>query len=183
VFAGQGLQAAQVSVPSSTAHLDRKSDDPIGEQTAPIHKEVHHVGVIGVLRSAQSCLHHGKPGLHEHDQEACDQGPGEVDADFVLANLVGYVAQCEAGLGIPTGTSLTVPVMVPPGSPAACVAVVGALVAASFSSAADGGGAASARATTLAPANSTIAMAQIQNAKRAFLIYSAPGLNVIGVGG
>src|SRR5712691_4722260 len=61
----------------------------------------------------------------------------------------------------PTGTSLMVPVVVAPGSPAACVAVVGALAAVYFSSAADGGVAASARATVLTPDNNTTAMAQI----------------------
>ena len=60
-------------------------------------------------------------------------------------------------LGSATGTSLTVPVSTPPGSPLARVLVVGAAASAVFSSAADAEGAASARATIAAPAIRNIA--------------------------
>ena len=126
--------------------------------------------MVGVFDAAQTRLNHGEAGLHEHDQEARDQRPHKVDGDLVLAHLVGDVAQREARLGVATGTSLTVPVMVPPGSPLARVAVVGAFDRASFNSAADAEGAASARATVAAPAVSKIARAQVQVAMRAILI-------------
>src|ERR1700756_4516538 len=77
-------------------------------------------------------------------------------------------------LASPTGTSLTVPVSAPPGSPFASVAVVGALDKASFSSAADAEGGASARATIPAQAVNTTARVQIQDAMRAILMDSAP---------
>ena len=36
-------------------------------------------------------LHDGEAGLHEHDEEAGDQRPDEVDGDLVLADLVDDV--------------------------------------------------------------------------------------------
>ena len=44
-----------------------------------------------------------KPGLHEHDQEAGDQRPDEVDGDLVLADLVDHVGDGQAFLGVGYG--------------------------------------------------------------------------------
>ena len=93
VFAGQWLQASEIAVARGAAHLDRKADEPVGEEAAPIHEEIHHVGVVRVLHAAEPCLHHRETGLHEHHEEAANQRPGEVDADLVLADLVGDVGQ------------------------------------------------------------------------------------------
>ena len=103
MLAGQRLQAAQVAVSGRAAHLNGEADDPVGEQPARIHEEVHHVGVVGVFDATEARLDHGESGLHEHDQEAGDQGPGKVDADLVLADLVGNIAQGEADLGVGDG--------------------------------------------------------------------------------
>ena len=103
LFADQRLQSAEISVSGRAAHLDGEADDPVGKQAASIHEEVHHVGVIGVLDSTQTRFNHGESGLHEHNQEAANQRPGKVDADLVLANLVGNIAKRQAGLGIRDG--------------------------------------------------------------------------------
>ena len=103
MFADQRLQAAQVTVSGRAAHLDAEADDPVSEQAARVHEEVHHVGVVGILHSAQTSFNHRESGLHEHDQEARDQGPGEVDADLVLTNLVGYIGQRYSDFGVGRG--------------------------------------------------------------------------------
>ena len=87
-------------LPGGAAHLDGEADNPVREQPTRVHEEVHHVGVVCVLHAAQTRFDHGESGLHEHDQKASDQGPDEVDRDLVLADLVGNIAQCEAGFGV-----------------------------------------------------------------------------------
>ena len=133
VLAVERLQAAEIAVARRTAHLNGKADEPVCEEAARIHDEVHHVGVVGILHAAQPRLYHGEARLHEHDQEAADQRPGEVDADLVLPNLIGDIGDRNADLRIAAGTSLMVPVRVPPGSPCCNVAVVGAAAAAALS--------------------------------------------------
>jgi hypothetical protein len=59
--------------------------------------------VVGVLGPAKTRLHNRKACLHEHDQEARDQCPGEVDGDLVLANLVEDVRDRQTFLGIANG--------------------------------------------------------------------------------
>ena len=90
-------------LPGRAAHLDSEADNPVREQTASVYEEIHHVGVVGVLHAAKPRLDHGEASLHEHDQEAGDQRPDEVDGDLVLADLVGHVADGEASLGIGHG--------------------------------------------------------------------------------
>ena len=41
--------------------------------------------------------------MHERGQEACDQRPDKVDRDLVLADLVAYVTESQAGLRIAHG--------------------------------------------------------------------------------
>ena len=99
----QRLQPAQISVAGGAAHLDGEADNPVGEQPARIDEEVHHVGVVGVFHATEPGFNHGETGLHEHDQKAGDQRPDKVDGDLVLADLVGNIAQGEAGLGVADG--------------------------------------------------------------------------------
>ena len=91
VLGVQGRRAAQVGHAADAAHLDREADQPVRQHADAVHHEIHHHGVIGVLGAAQARLDDGKPGLHEHDQEAADQCPGEVDGDLVLADLVCHI--------------------------------------------------------------------------------------------
>ena len=56
---------------------------PIG-----VDHEVHAHGVRGVLRAGEAGLDHREAGLHEHDEEAADQRPHEVDGDLVVADGV-----------------------------------------------------------------------------------------------
>ena len=44
-----------------------------------------------------------KAGLHKHDQKARDQGPGEIDTDLVLPNLIGNICNSNADLRIRGG--------------------------------------------------------------------------------
>src|SRR4051812_27081470 len=69
-------------------HLDRKSAYPVSEQAEAVDHEIHHHGVIGILRATKAGFNDCKPGLHEHDQKSSDQCPNEVDRDSVLTNLV-----------------------------------------------------------------------------------------------
>jgi hypothetical protein len=46
--------------------------DPEAESAERVDHKVHGRSVGGVFRPAQTRLHKHKPGLHEHDQEACD---------------------------------------------------------------------------------------------------------------
>ena len=89
-------RVAQIGYRADAAHLNREADQPVGQHADAVHHEVHHHGVVGVLRAAQTGLDDGESGLHEHDQEAGDQGPDEVDGDLVLADLIGDVADGEA---------------------------------------------------------------------------------------
>ena len=81
---------------------------------------------LAFFTAAEARFHHREARLHEHDQEARDQRPYEVDGDFVLPHLVGNVGQRHALVESAAGTSLMVPVIVPPGSPLARSAVAGA---------------------------------------------------------
>ena len=92
VLGVQGRRSAQVADAADAAHLDAEADQPVGQHAHAVHHEVHHHGVVGVLGAAEARLHDGKAGLHEHDQEARNQGPDEVDRDLVLADLVHQVA-------------------------------------------------------------------------------------------
>jgi len=56
-----------------------------------------------------------RSGLHEHNQEAGDQGPDKVDGDLVLAYLIDDIADGRALLASVTVTSLAVPVSEPSG--------------------------------------------------------------------
>ncbi len=83
--------AHRVAVAGCSAHLYGETDQPIRQQTAAVHEEIHHVGVVGVLDAAEARLDHGESGLHEHDQEASDQRPDEVNGNFVLSDLIGSI--------------------------------------------------------------------------------------------
>ena len=93
---GQRRGAAQVTDSAYATHLNGKADQPVGQHAHAVHHEVHHHGVIGVLGAAEASFHDGETGLHEHDQEAGDQRPHEVDGDLVLPDLVDDVADREA---------------------------------------------------------------------------------------
>ena len=54
----------------------------------------------GVLRAAQARLHQRESRLHEHDQEAGDQGPHEVDRDAVVADGVRQFHRQRLDLGL-----------------------------------------------------------------------------------
>ena len=96
----QGLQAAEVAVSCSPTHLYGEADQPVRQQTTAVHEEIHHIGVVRVLHSAQTRLNHGESGLHEHDQEAANQCPGKVNPDLVLPHLVGDIARSESSFGV-----------------------------------------------------------------------------------
>jgi len=130
----KGWSPPRVAVTGCPAHLYGEPEDPVREQTACIHEEVHHVRVVGVLHAAQAGLDHGEARLHEHDEKAADEGPDEIDRDLVLTDLVRHIWERYTNFESAAGTSLMVPVIVPPGSPLAKSAVAGALPAASFSS-------------------------------------------------
>ena len=100
VFAAEHRRAAQGAQRSHAAHLNGEADQPVGQQTGAIDHEVHHHGVVGVLGPAQARFDRREPGLHEHDQEAGDQGPHEVDGDPVLADLVQSVLDGDALLAV-----------------------------------------------------------------------------------
>ena len=100
VLGAERRRAAQVGDRADAAFLYGKADQPVGEHAGAVHHEVHHHGVVGVLRAAQAGLDDGEPGLHEHDEEAGDQRPHEVDGDLVLADLVDDVGKRQALLRV-----------------------------------------------------------------------------------
>ncbi len=100
MLGSEGVQAAEVRVAGRRTHLDCETYDPVGEEPAGVHKEVHHVRVIRILYPGKSRFHHREARLHEHDQEAADQRPNEVGGDLVLADLVSHIRKCDANLGI-----------------------------------------------------------------------------------
>ena len=55
---------------------------------------------LAFLARHKSGFNDGEPGLHEHDQETCDQRPGEVDTNAVLAYLIYEIGQRDAFVGI-----------------------------------------------------------------------------------
>src|SRR5207247_16460 len=77
------------------ARVEGDGNQPGGDHPEAVHHEVHHHGVVGVLRPAEAGLDQGEAGLHEHDQEARDEGPDEVDRDPVLTDLVDDVGDRE----------------------------------------------------------------------------------------
>ena len=83
-FAEERRCYPRLATRADAAHLDGEADQPIGEHADAVHHEVHHHGVIGVLGAAEAGFDDGETRLHEHDQEARDQGPHEVDGDTVL---------------------------------------------------------------------------------------------------
>src|SRR5262249_19650192 len=87
---------AEVAIPTQATHLDGEADQPVSKHADAVHHKVHHHRVVRVLGAAQTCLHDREAGLHEHDQEASDQRPNEIDGDFILADLIDYVADREA---------------------------------------------------------------------------------------
>ena len=89
----QGHRATQRSSWSDATHLQSEPAHPERKQPETIDHEVHHHGVIRILRAAQSCFHDGKPGLHEHNEEAGNKGPHEVDGNPVLPNLIYRIGQ------------------------------------------------------------------------------------------
>src|SRR5882757_3496133 len=103
MFRRQRLEATKIAVARSSAHLDCESDQPVGEQAAGVHEEIHHVRVIGVFHPAQARLDHGKTCLHEHDEKAAYECPNEVDGDLVLPNLVSNIGNRNASLWVCCG--------------------------------------------------------------------------------
>ena len=101
----------RLAIGADAALLDRESDQPVGQHADAVHHEVHHHGVVGVLGAAQAGLDDGESGLHEHDQEAGDQRPHEVDGDLILADLVDASPMVRPFLESATVTSETVPVV------------------------------------------------------------------------
>jgi hypothetical protein len=56
--------------------------------------------VARILGAAQAGFDEGKASLHEHDEEARDERPHEVDGDLVLPDLIDDVRERQALLGI-----------------------------------------------------------------------------------
>jgi len=56
--------------------------------------------VVGIFGPAKAGFHNGKPRLHEHDKKAGDEGPNEVDGNFILADLIHQVTDRRALLRV-----------------------------------------------------------------------------------
>ena len=82
-----------------TAHLQGEAADPVAEHADGIDHEVHRHRVGGVLGPAEAGLHEREPRLHEHDQEAGQQRPHQVDGDLAVAHGGHHLVQLR-GLGI-----------------------------------------------------------------------------------
>jgi hypothetical protein len=52
----------------------------------------------GVLRSAEPGLEQSKAGLHEHHEEAGDQGPDEINRQLVVSNILDQFGVCASGV-------------------------------------------------------------------------------------
>ena len=118
-------RAAEVGDRADAAHLNGEADQPVGEHADAVHHEVHHHGVVGVLGAAEPGFDDREAGLHEHDQEAADQRPDEVDGDPVLARPVHEVGDRQPAFESDTVTSDAVPVRPPSGSPLARSSALG----------------------------------------------------------
>ena len=93
-------RAAEVRDRSHAAFLYRKPDCPVGEHADAVDHEVHHHGVVGVLRTAEPRFDDREAGLHEHDEEPRDERPHEVGRDQVAADRADDVLNREAFLRV-----------------------------------------------------------------------------------
>ena len=66
-----------------TAGLQREPDRPVGQHADPVDHEVHRHRVARVFGASEAGLDERETGLHEHHEEAGDQGPDEIDGDGV----------------------------------------------------------------------------------------------------
>ena len=89
--------AAERGDRADAAHLQREAADPVAEHADRIDHEVHAHRVRGVLRAGEAGLDHREPGLHEHDEEAGEQRPDEVDGDLVVADRLHHLAERRIG--------------------------------------------------------------------------------------
>jgi len=64
-----------------------------------VNHEVHCKSMAGVLGAAQTGFHHCEAALHEHDQEARDERPGEVDRYAVVTDRIRKLNGQRFGLG------------------------------------------------------------------------------------
>ena len=64
---------------ADAAHLQGEADGPEAEDADRVDEEVHAHRVGDVLRAGQPGLDEREAGLHEHDEEAGEQGPDDVD--------------------------------------------------------------------------------------------------------
>ena len=100
---------------ADAAHLQREAADPVAEHADRVDHEVHRHRVRGVLGAGEPGLDHREAGLHEHDEEAGDQRPHDVDGDLVVADGVHHLGQRRI-LRVLDGHVLAVPVAAPVGS-------------------------------------------------------------------
>ena len=99
VQAGVAAQRAGTGRPNAAEH-EGEAADVEAEHAQRIDHEVHGHGVRGVLGAAQAGFHQREAGLHEHDQEAGDQRPHEVDRDAVVADGVRQLHGQRLRLGL-----------------------------------------------------------------------------------
>ena len=82
----QSCIAAHGSYGAKASEHDPETEHVESEHAQWIDEEVHRECVGDVLGLCQTCLHHCKTGLHEHDEEPCDQRPHHIDRYFVVAD-------------------------------------------------------------------------------------------------
>ena len=78
--AAERRRAADGGAVEAAAHEGEPADEE-PEHAQRVHQEVHRHRVGGVLGADQAGLDQREAGLHEHDQEAGDQRPDEVDRE------------------------------------------------------------------------------------------------------
>ncbi len=66
-------------------NIKGKTADPEPEHSYTIDHEVHGHGVGDILFCVKPVSTRANPALHEHDQKAGDQGPHNIDGNFVMA--------------------------------------------------------------------------------------------------
>jgi hypothetical protein len=91
VLAGEGSRSSERGHRPHSAHLEGEAADPVPEHADGIDHVVHRERVGGVLRAREARLHHRETRLHEHDEEAGEERPHDVDRDLVVPDGVHHL--------------------------------------------------------------------------------------------
>jgi hypothetical protein len=71
---------------ANAAELDTETDQEVTDHADRIDEEIHRHDMQRVFPPAEAGFNEREAKLHEHDEEASEKRPGEIDPEAVLAN-------------------------------------------------------------------------------------------------